>query len=102
MRNIRNINVIPVVVGALGSTSKKLKNCDEELGVVIGTVLLQKAALLGTASMLRKVSNCGFVEIVERFVEIGMRGGNRKKKMDKGEGGRKGPKTEQGRKNVKV
>ena len=78
MRNIRNINVIPVVVGALGSTSKKLKNCDEELGVVIGTVLLQKAALLGTASMLRKVSNCGFVEIVERFVEIGMRGGNRK------------------------
>ena len=102
MRNIRNINVIPVVVGALGSTSKKLKNCDEELGVVIGTVLLQKAALLGTASMLRKVSNCGFVEIVERLGEMGRRGGKRKKKMDKGEGGRKGPKTEQVRKNVKV
>ena len=59
MRNTRNINVIPVAIGALGSTSKKLKNCDEELGVVIGAVLLQKAALLGTAPMLRKVPNCG-------------------------------------------
>ena len=35
MWNIRSIKVIPVVVGALGSTSKKLKICIEELGVVI-------------------------------------------------------------------
>ena len=44
-----------MVVGALGSTSKKLKNCIEELEVVINTVLLQKTALLGTACILRKV-----------------------------------------------
>ena len=59
MWNNRSINIIPVVVGALGSTSKKLKKCIEELGVVISTVLLQKTALLGTARILRKVLDCG-------------------------------------------
>ena len=39
MWNIRSIKVIPVVVGALGSTSKKLKKCIEELDVVISTAL---------------------------------------------------------------
>ena len=48
-----------MVVGALGSTSKKLKKCREELGVVISTALLQKTALLGTARILRKVLDCG-------------------------------------------
>ena len=59
MWNIRSIKVIPVEVGALGSTSKKLKKCIEELGVVISTVLLQKTSLLGTARILRKVLDCG-------------------------------------------
>ena len=58
MWNIRSIKVIPVVVGALGSTSKKLKNCIEELGIVKSTALLQKTALLGTARILRKVLDC--------------------------------------------
>ena len=57
MWNIRSIEVIPVVVGTLGSTSKKLRR--EELGVVINTALLQKTALLGTAGILRKVLDCG-------------------------------------------
>ena len=48
-----------MVVGALGSTSKKHKKCIEELGVVISTALLQKTALLGTARILRKVLDCG-------------------------------------------
>ena len=55
MWNMRCIKVIPVVVGALGSTSKKLKKCIVELGVIISTALLQKIALLGTAHRLRKV-----------------------------------------------
>ena len=46
------------LVGALGSTSEKLKNCIEELGVVISTALLQKTALLGTARIVRKVLDC--------------------------------------------
>ena len=37
MCNVRSIKVIPVVVGALGSTSEKLKKCIEEMGVVIST-----------------------------------------------------------------
>ena len=59
MWNIRSIKVIPVEVGALGSTSKKQKKCIEQLGVVISTVLLQKTSLLGTARTLRKVLDCG-------------------------------------------
>ena len=43
-----------MVVRALGSTSKKLENCIE-VGVAISTALLQKAALLGTSGILRKV-----------------------------------------------
>ena len=57
MWNIRIIKVIPVVVAALGSTSKKLKKCIE-LAVAISTALLQKTALLGTARKLRKVLDC--------------------------------------------
>ena len=57
MWNIRSIEVIPVVVGTLGSTSKKLRR--EQLGVVINTALLQKTALLGTAGILRNVLDCG-------------------------------------------
>ena len=45
IKRIWNIRSIPVVVGALGSTSKKLKKCKEELEVVISTALLQKTAL---------------------------------------------------------
>ena len=41
LRNIRNIKVIPVIVGALGSTSNKLKIC------IISTISRQKTALLG-------------------------------------------------------
>ena len=59
MWNIRSIKVIPVVVGALGSTSKKPKKYIEELGVVISTAIMQKTALLGTAFILRKVLDCG-------------------------------------------
>ena len=59
MLNIRSIKVIPVVVGALGSTSRKLKKFIEKLGVVISTALLQKTVLLGTTRILRKVLDCG-------------------------------------------
>ena len=58
MWNIRSIKVIPVVVGALGSTSKKLKNCIEEQGVVTSTALLQKTALSVIACILRTVLDC--------------------------------------------
>ena len=51
--NIRTIKVIPVIVGAIRCTLKKLKNCIEEMGVVISTALLE------TARILSKVLSCG-------------------------------------------
>ena len=48
-----------MVAGALGSISKKLKKCIEELGVVISTALLHKIALLGTTRILSKILDCG-------------------------------------------
>ena len=79
----------------MGGASKKLKNCIEELGVVISTILLQETALLGTARILRKVLDCG--------KGLWRQGWGRGKK--RGEvGGRRErvPKIEQVGKNVKI
>ena len=58
MWSIRSIKVIPVVVGALCSASKKLKDYIEELGIVISLSLLQKTAL-GRACKSKKILHCG-------------------------------------------
>jgi len=48
--------IVPVVIGALGSISKRLKSFLELLDIEsLNTYLLQKTALLGTATILRKV-----------------------------------------------
>ena len=47
--------VVPVVVGALGSVSKKLAGHLEQLGIKDRTRTIQKPALLGSAHILRKV-----------------------------------------------
>ena len=47
--------VVPVVVGALGSESKKLAGHLEQLGIKDRTRTMQKSALLGSAHILRKV-----------------------------------------------
>ena len=52
---IRHIEVVPIVVGALGGVSKRLNGWLTKLGIAIKKGLLQKIALLGTARILRKV-----------------------------------------------
>ena len=47
--------VVPVVVGALGSVSKKLAGKLKQLGIKDQTRTMQKSALLGLAHILRKV-----------------------------------------------
>ena len=47
--------VVPVVVGALGSVSKKLTGHLEQLGIKNRTRTMQKSALLGSAHILRKL-----------------------------------------------
>ena len=55
MWQLKSVKVVPIVVGALGSVSKKLQDHVGELDVEISNALLQKTALLGTARILRKV-----------------------------------------------
>ena len=52
---IRHLEVVLVVVGALGVVSKRLDAWLEKLVVTMRTGLLQKIALLGTARILRKL-----------------------------------------------
>ena len=54
MWTMKKVEVIPIVVGALGAVSKKLDKWIEKLGIHIRIELLQKTALLGTARILRK------------------------------------------------
>jgi hypothetical protein len=51
---MKKVEVIPIVVGALGAVSNKLDKWIEKLGIHIRTELLQKTALLGTARILRR------------------------------------------------
>ena len=52
---IRHLEVVLVVVGALGVVNKRLNAWLEKLGITIRMELLQKPALLGTARILRKL-----------------------------------------------
>ena len=52
---MKSVKVVPIVVGALGSISKKLQQFIKNLDIEISNALLQKTALLGTARILRKV-----------------------------------------------
>ena len=51
---MKKVEVIPIVVGALGAVSKKLDKWIEKLGIRIRIEILQKTALLRTARILRK------------------------------------------------
>ena len=53
--NLRNVIVVPVIVGALGSITKKLGEWIKKLDISITIELLQKTTILGTARILRKV-----------------------------------------------
>ena len=50
--------VISIVIGALGTVSKKFESWVKMTGVDCPVELLQKACLLGTARILRKVLSC--------------------------------------------
>ena len=49
------MQVVPVVIGALGSVSKGFDKWIEKLDIQCNVVDMQKTALLGTARILRKV-----------------------------------------------
>ena len=49
------LEVVPVVIGALGSLTKGFELWIEKIGIPLNVGVMQKTALLGTARMLRKV-----------------------------------------------
>ena len=53
--SLKKVQVVPVVVGALGCISKGFKRWIEILGIEVNVGTVQKTALLGTARILRKV-----------------------------------------------
>ena len=52
---IKQREVVPVAVDALGAVSKRLNTLLDKLGITIRTGSLQKTALLGTTTTLRKL-----------------------------------------------
>ena len=55
MWGIRKVQVVPVVIGALGIVTKEFNKWIEKLDIQCNFVDMQKTALLGTARILRKV-----------------------------------------------
>ena len=52
---LKNVKVVPVVIGALGSVTKELDNWMEKLELPSNVGAIQKTALLGKARILRRV-----------------------------------------------
>ena len=52
---LRNVEIVPVVIGALGSVSAEFDRWMGKLGITCSVEVMQKTALLGTARILRKV-----------------------------------------------
>ena len=49
------MKIIPLVVVSLGAIPKQFGNRLKQIGITVGTAQVQKAALLGTARILRKI-----------------------------------------------
>ena len=52
---LKEVRVIPIVIGSLGTISNKFENGLEKLNLKSSIELMQKTALLGTAKIIRKV-----------------------------------------------
>ena len=53
--NVREVKIVPIIIGALGTIGKNFENWLKKIEIECNMELLQKACLLGTAKMLRKV-----------------------------------------------
>ena len=53
--NTKPVEIVPIIIGALGTTPKSLKRNLEELGADVAPGLLQKNVVLETAHIIRRV-----------------------------------------------
>ena len=56
------VDIVPVVIRALGSVTTEFEGWTEKLGITNNVGVMQKTALLGTARILRKA-----LEILRRY-----------------------------------
>ena len=54
MWSTKRVDVVPVVIGVLGTVSKKLEEWIDRLGIKLKIEHLQKTSILGSARILRK------------------------------------------------
>ena len=52
---LKMVEVVPVVIGALGRVTKEFDGWIEKLGITNNVGVMQKTTLLGTRRILRKV-----------------------------------------------
>ena len=52
---LRIVEIVPVVIGALGSVSAEFNRWMGKLGIICNVGVIQKTALFGTARILRKI-----------------------------------------------
>ena len=52
---LKKVNVIPIIIGALGTIGKNLEKWTKKLDMEQKKHLMQKACLLGSAKIIRKV-----------------------------------------------
>ena len=52
---LRNVEIVPVVIGVLGSVSAEFDKYTGKLGITCNVGVMQKIVLLKTAKILRKV-----------------------------------------------
>ena len=55
LRRLKMIEVVPAVIGALGSVTKEFDGWIEKLRITNNVGVTQKTALFGTSRILRKV-----------------------------------------------
>ena len=55
LSSLKKVEVVPVVVGALGCISKGFSGWMDTLGIKLNVGMVQKSVLLGTARIFRKV-----------------------------------------------
>ena len=54
-RELKMVEYVPVVIGTLGCVTKELDRWIEKLGITCTVEVMQKTALLGTATIRREV-----------------------------------------------
>ena len=62
--------VVPVVIGALGSIPKNLHRHHESLGIKVHVSMMQKSALLGTANIQWKVLLSEVIDLKDRTLYV--------------------------------